>query len=198
MEKQIKPENLYIRRNRLLTAIGAGICFIIAAALVVAYAVAAVKFPPDDYTLFVCLCVCDGLSGFAFLLIAILNFRNLFFPYLLAADEKGIYDYSGYIHAGFIGWEEISGIKGEADGAVRGFGFAFVRVLNIMDGEPPKLLINLKDAKAFKNTLTRKITYLFRSCITVPTLCAQCKNSELAALLKERLAYYGSQVNNGQ
>ena len=48
MEKQIKPENLYIARKRWLTAIAAAAFLAVGIALAVAFPLAVIKYLPSD------------------------------------------------------------------------------------------------------------------------------------------------------
>lgn len=191
MEKTLKPQDLFIRRKRWLTAIGAGICFAFAAALVTLFTVTALKFTTEEDNLFTFLCLCAAVFGFSFLLLAALNIRNLFFSCLLTADEKGIYNYSGLFHYGFISWSDVEQISKDATW------------LDILDNEAPNIRIVIKDFKAYRRGLSfgkKWILFWNLSTVKIFTLCSQIKKRELCALLEERLNYYNApedtQVDN--
>ena len=100
MEKQTKPENIYIRRNRILTALAALAFLALAAGIAIVFWLTVLKNPPaeDIFTLLVISLSCAVAVA---LYMAVLNIRNLFFPFLLTTDEKGVYNCSGFFHYGF-------------------------------------------------------------------------------------------------
>ena len=189
MEKQIKPENLFIARKRWLTAIAAAAFLAVGIALAVAFPLAVIKYLPSD-DLRIYLIVCAVLLTAESLYLGVLNLRNLFFPYILTADEKGVYNYSGFFHFGFVAWQEIGGFTKEA------------AVLDMLDSDTPSIKIYLKNFKAFKRkqSFYRK-WLLFWSLgeIKIHTLCSQIPRKQLLTLLCDMLVYYShpEQVNNG-
>ena len=178
MEKQIKPENLYIARKRWLTAIAAAAFLAVGIALAVAFPLAVIKYLPSV------LLTAESLY------LGVLNLRNLFFPYILTADEKGVYNYSGFFHFGFVTWQEIGGFTKEA------------AVLDMLDSDTPSIKISVKNFNAFKRkqSFYRK-WLLFWSLgeIKIHTLCSQIPRKQLLTLLCDMLGYYShsEQVNNG-
>lgn len=183
MEKQTKPENLFIGRKRLITAIATFAWLGFGVTLAVATPLAMFKYPPDNERTKTLLIIALSLWGAVCLLYGVLNLRNLFFPYILTADEKGIYNYSGLFHYGFIAWEDVEGFSKDAT------------VLDIMDGDPPCLRIFVKDFKKYKGgiSLYRKLMLLFGGCnIKIYTICSQIKRKELYRLLNNMLCYYNA------
>ncbi|MDE6441845.1 MAG: hypothetical protein K2L12_03715 [Clostridia bacterium] len=183
MEKPTKPQDLYIGRNRLLTAIATFVWLASGVTLAVVTPLAMVKYPPESEQTKTLLIIALSLWGAVCLLYGILNLRNLFFHYILTADEKGIYNYSGLFHYGFISWEDVEGFSKEAT------------VLDVMDGDPPCLRIFVKDFKKYKSgiSLYRKMMLLFGGCnIKIYTLCSQIKRKELYRLLNNMLSYYNA------
>lgn len=99
MEKLTKPQNLYIRRNRALTAAAAFAFLAFAVALAALLPLGLIKYPPEKDIL-IPLIIGSSVIIFISFCLGALNFRNLFFPFLLTADEKGVYNYSGYFISG--------------------------------------------------------------------------------------------------
>ena len=112
------------------------------------------------------------------------------FPVILTADEKGVYNYSGFFHFGFVTWQEIGGFTKEA------------AVLDMLDSDTPSIKISVKNFNAFKRkqSFYRK-WLLFWSLgeIKIHTLCSQIPRKQLLTLLCDMLGYYShsEQVNNG-
>lgn len=191
MEKPTKPENLYIRRNKVLTAIAAVAFLAIAVAAVAAYAVAVYKNPIEDKHNFSLLTAAVALLGLAFLSLSAFNFRNLFFPFLLTADEKGIYDYSGFFHFGLIEWKYMGEMwKGSA----------LLTILDLLDSEMPSIIIMLKtDLTEMKKELSfwQKWLLFWRGqTVKIYTLCSQVKKREIIELIKNMLDYYAEPEEN--
>lgn len=182
MEKQTKPENLFIRRNRALTAVAAFGFFAFGIALAIVFPLAVIKNLPDDDIL-VDLVVGTSLITFLCLFLGALNARNLFFPFILTADEKGIYNYSGYFHYGFVPWAEIEAFTKGAT------------ILDVLDSDTPSIKIFLKDLKSYKKTISfyKKWLLFWSGCnIKVYTMCSQINKRELLGLLDSSLKYYNS------
>lgn len=182
MEKLTKPQNLYIRRNRALTAAAAFAFLAFAVALAALLPLGLIKYPPEKDIL-IPLIIGNSFIIFISFCLGALNFRNLFFPFLLTADEKGVYNYSGYFHFGFIDWEDILSFTKDATW------------LDLLDDDMPSLKIYLKNFKAYRSTLSfYKKWQLFWSFgdIKIYTLCSQIKRKQLYVLLDEMLKYYGS------
>lgn len=183
MEKPVKPENLFIGRKRWLTAIAAFICFAFGLTLVILTPIAVKLHPPEDGQAKVMLIAGTAVIGALCIFYGILNFRNLFFPYLLTADEKGVYNYSGLFHYGFIGWEDIENFTKDPT------------ILDLLDSDQPCLKIYLKDFKAYKTGLSlyRKAMLFFGGCgIKIYTMCSQIKRKELFRLLSDMNSYYNT------
>lgn len=186
---------MFIRRRRVFNAIAA-VIFIAVAALFITLII--LNF--NGYLgwtrteEFILTAICAGVMAAISLIGAALEIRNLFYPYLLTADEKGVYDYSGFRHAGFISWRDIAGIEGENDGAARGVSAALIRFFDYANGDAGKIALNLKDLKAYKRALNPfvRITRIFDSGVIINASCADVKRSEIIAMLAERLAYYGN------
>lgn len=192
MEKQVKPENLFVRRNRGITALCAFVFLGIGITLAVVFPLAVIRHPPEE-NIFVTLTVGMSLIIAFCLYLGVLNARNLFFPYLLTADEKGIYNYSGYFHFGFIKWEDIASFGKDPT------------ILDVLDNETPSIRIYVRDFAAYKKTLSFiKKWQLFwsGSNIKIYTICSRIKRKQLIALLDDMLKYYGAhevaQENNEQ
>lgn len=191
MEKQIKPENLFIRRKRLLTALAAAIFLAFGITLAVVFPLAVIKRPPpDDVRIYLIISI-TAITVLC-LYMGVLNARNLFFPYLLTADEKGVYNYSGFFHFGFVKWEDIESFCKDPTW------------LDVLDSETPSIRIYLRDFKEFKKTLSfykKWLLYWSGSNIKIYTLTSQIKRKQLLMLLDEMLRYYGAneapQVDNG-
>ena len=88
MEKQIRPDNLFVARKKGLTALAA--VFFAAAGLfcLIAFPLLITKFPTEDRTVMILLCIAFPIISVYALIISALNIRNLFFRYVLTADEK--------------------------------------------------------------------------------------------------------------
>lgn len=181
MEKSIKPDNLFIARKRGLTAFAAAVFIVLGLFFGIAGPIGLYKVPLEDNYVLILLAIAFALIALDLLLAGALNIRNLFFPCLLTADEKGIYSYSGLFHYGFISWNDIEQISKDATW------------LDILDNEAPNIRIVIKDFKAYRRSLSfGKKWILFWSFGTVKifTLCSQIKKKELCALLEERLNFY--------
>lgn len=181
MERPVKPENLFIGRKRWIPAVIGFALLVFGLALAIFVPIGLSKYPPEDEQtakyLIVCTCILSPVS----ILYAVLNLKNLFFPYLLTADEKGVYNYSGFFHYGFIAWEDIDGFTNNAT------------VLDVMDGEQPCLRIFVKDFKKYKSGLSlyrKSILFFSGSNIKIFTTCSQIKRKELYRLLKNMHSYY--------
>lgn len=182
MEKRIKPVNLFIRRKRFFTAVAAFIFSAVGVALAVVFALAVSKNPPaDDIRIF--LYVAIACVVFICLYLGVLNVRNLFFPYLLTTDEKGIYNYSGYFHYGFVPWSEIEEIAG------------YTTLLDLFDNDAPNIKLFIKDLKSYKKTISlykKNLLFWGGGNVKIFTLCSQIKKNELLKLLDISLKYYNS------
>lgn len=192
MEKQTKPENIYIRRNRALTAIAALAFFALGAGIAIVFWLAIIKTPPaeDIYTLLV---ISVSFAVAVTLYMAVLNIRNLFFPFLLTADEKGVYNFSGFFHYGFIAWDIIESFSKDA------------AILDFLENESPHVKIYIKDFKNYKKSINfyRKwLLFWNGGNVKIFTLTSQIKKMELLTLLEASLSYYGSAdketVENGK
>lgn len=184
-----KPENLTVYRKRDLTVFAAVLWLAGAAAIegliLFAYFKSADQLPEEKSAVIICLI---GVSIVSAIMIvnSALCFNNLRYPCILATDEKGIYDYSGYIHSGFISWDDIESISGSQKIE------AFLDLL--ADSQPPSVKIELKNPRAtFANrNIIWKIAFIFTSfgCVNIRTICSPLSRRETNKLLCERLAYY--------
>lgn len=191
MEKSIKPDNLIIARKRGLTAFAAAVFIVLGLFFGIGGPIGLYRFLPEDNYVLILLAIAFALIALDLLLVGALNIRNLFFPCLLTADEKGIYNYSGLFHYGFISWSDIEQISKDATW------------LDILDNEAPNIRIVIKDFKAYSRGLSfgkKWILFWNLSTVKIFTLCSQIKKRELCALLEERLNYYNApedtQVDN--
>lgn len=105
-----------VYRKKGMTVLGGILSLLLAASLIALITVAYILTPEetikDVKTFIIIAYVGVGIASFVLLLFAVLNFNNLRYPVILATDEKGIYDYSGFVHGGFIPWDGISTITG--------------------------------------------------------------------------------------
>lgn len=194
MEKPLKPNDMFIRRKRVFNAIAAAIFIAVAVLFIILTVLSFKGYLGWTKTELVIESICAGVMTAISLTGAALEIRNLFYPYLLTADEKGVYDYSGFRHAGFISWRDIAGIEDENDGAARGVSAALIRFFDYTGGDAGKIVLNLKNYKAYKRALNpiARITRIFDSGVIINASCADAKRSEIIAMLTERLAYYGN------
>lgn len=180
----VKPENLYLRRNAFLTVLAA----VIWLALCALFIFLAVMFDKeklfDSLTDAILFYVADGFFCAVMLVNAILNLLNLRRKFIIYTDEKGIYHYSGFVHLGFIPWEEIGEITCTN---------AAWALLN--DGAP-RLRIYPKNPDAF----WKKLSFIKRfgvasggAGIKVRTLGTRVKPQALGNALLERKNYYTTQ-----
>lgn len=182
MERQIKPENLFVRRNRLITALGAFIFLAVGITLAVVFPLAITRRPPEE-DIFIELTVGMSCIIIVCIYLGVLNARNLFFPFLLTADEKGVYNYSGFFHYGFVPWEDINGFTKDST------------MLDLLDNDAPSIKIFIKDLKSYKKKTgfcKKWLLFWSGSNIKVYTLCSQIKKKELLKLLDNSLKYYGA------
>ena len=191
MESNSKPENMTVYRKRGMTALGGILSLLLAASLIALVTVAYILTPEetikDVKTSIIIAFVGVGIASFVLLLFAVLNFNNLRYPIILATDEKGIYDCSGFVHCGFIPWDDISKITGG--------GRKIETFLDILeDGSLTDVKIELKNYKrtfASRSKLWRALFLLSGfGCAKVRTLCSPLSKKQTYALLCERLAYY--------
>lgn len=192
MEKLTKPENLFIARKKWLNALAALVFLAFGAVIAIVLPLGLVKRPPDDLSTMILLCIGSAVLAAYSLLLAALNMRNLFFPYILTSDEKGIYNYSGLLHFGFIKWEDIASIGQDST------------IMDVLDNDSPHLTIFVNDLKEYKRALTlgkRQLLFWSGGNIKVYTLCSQIKRKQLGELLENSLRYYkqsyDTTVDNG-
>lgn len=190
METTSIPENLKVYRKKWLTALGGVIFLIIAAALAGIFIFAYMQ--TDEATIrdikseliisFVGIDICSLIL----IIYAVLCFNNLRYPLILATDEKGIYDYSGFVHGGFINWNDIRQITGSR---------LIENILDVFnDNTPPHVKIELKNYKrtfANRSGLWRTLFFLSGyGCVRIRTFCSPLSRRNTLKLLNERLTYY--------
>lgn len=182
-----KPRNLYLRRSAALTVLAAALCLACGGLFVFL----AVYFNGenlfDDEVDAIIFYVCDGFFCAVMLVCAALYFRNLTRKFVIYTDEKGIYHYSGFVHLGFIPWEEIGGIT-----CVNG-------VLAFLDNTSPRLRIIPKNPDAFWKKLHFIKRYALISmsgaCIKVRTFGTHVKPAALCTALNYQRDYYTANEN---
>lgn len=191
MEENKKPENMTVYRKKGMTVLGGILSLLLAASLIALITVAYILTPEetikDVKTFIIIAYVGVGIASFVLLLFAVLNFNNLRYPVILATDEKGIYDYSGFVHGGFIPWDDILKITGGGRKIE-----AFLDVLE--DGSLTDVKIELRNYKltfANRSGLWRALYYMTGfGCVKLRTLCSALSKKNTYALLSERLNYY--------
>lgn len=184
----MKPENLFIERRRGLTALAAVFFAAVGLFCLIAFPLVITKFPTEDRTVMILLCVVFPIISVYALIISALNIRNLFFPYVLTADEKGVYNYSGFFHYGFLSWEDISSVNREAT------------ILDFLDNEAACIRISLTDPKAYKRVqpFGRKwLLFWGGGNVKIYTLCSRVKKKQLCGLLDYSHGYYRQRKENG-
>ena len=183
----MKPENLFIERRRGLTALAAVIFAAVGLFCLIAFPLTITKFPTEDRTVMILLCIAFPIISVYALIISALNIRNLFFRYVLTADEKGIYNYSGFFHYGFLSWEDISSVNKEAT------------ILDFLDNEAACIRISLTDPKAYKRAqpFGRKwLLFWGGGNVKIYTLCSRVKKKQLCGLLDYSHGYYRQRKEN--
>jgi len=186
MEKVTKPENITVYRKRALTALAACGWVLAGAAFVAVMVAAFIKTRDTENAAAATACLVFGCI-FAFIMIVngALCFNNLRFPVLVYTDEKGFYDYSGFVHCGFVAWSDIELIT---------CGNTVSDLLEAASGDAPGIRLWLKNPKnSFKDrNKLWKIAYIFSEsgCVKVRTLCSKVKKKELYGLINARFAYY--------
>ena len=181
MEKPTKPQDLFIGRNRLLTAVAMIAFFALGIASAVVAPLAAAESAAEDGQIKIMLIIALSILCAICILYGVLNLRNLFFPYILTADEKGIYNYSGLFHYGFIEWKDIQSFAKNST------------ILDVLDSEQPCLRIYVKDFKKYKSEIPffKKMILVFGGGnLRIYTLCSQIKKKEFFQLLNNMLSYY--------
>jgi len=158
MERISKPENLTVYRKKGLTVLGGLISLLLAAALITFITVAYLMTPEETVkevkTSLIIAFTGVGIGAFFLISNTALCLYNLRYPVILATDEKGIYDYSGFIHCGFIGWNDISEITGCGNRAE-----AFIDLFE--NGSLTEVKIELKNRKATFANRSKLWTALF-------------------------------------
>lgn len=183
----MKPENLFIERRRGLTALAAVFFAAVGLFCLIAFPLVITKFPTEDRTVMILLCVAFPIISVYALIISALNIRNLFFPYVITADEKGIYNYSGFFHYGFLSWEDISSVNREAT------------ILDFLDNEAACIRISLTDPKEYKRVqpFGRKwLLFWGGGNVKIYTLCSRVKKKQLCGLLDYSHGYYRQRKEN--
>lgn len=190
METTAKPENLTVYRKKWLTALG-GIIYLIVALAFIGVLIAA-YYLTDEATLkelkteIIISFVGVGICSFILIVYSALCFLNLRYPVILATDEKGLYDYSGFIHGGFISWSDIRQITGST--IIGGLVDVFA------DNASPHVKVELKNYRLTFANRNRfwKIIFLLSGfgCLSIRTLCSPLSRRNTLNLLNERLAYY--------
>ncbi len=187
MEKQIRPDNLFVARKKGLTALAAVIFAAVGLFSLIAFPLTITKFPTEDRTVMILLCIAFPIISVYALIISALNIRNLFFRYVLTADEKGIYNYSGFFHYGFLSWEDISSVNKEAT------------ILDFLDNEAACIRISLTDPKEYKRAqpFGRKwLLFWGGGNVKIYTLCSRVRKKQLCGLLDYSYGYYRQRKEN--
>ena len=182
-----KPQNLYLRRNAALTVLSAVIWLLLCALFVFLGVMFDKENLFDSNADAILFYVCDGFICAAMLAYAVLNLLNLRRKFVIYTDEKGVYHYSGFIHLGFIPWEEIGEIA-----CVNGL-WAF------LDNTSPRLRIIPKDPNAFWKKLNFIKRYALISMggasIKVRTFGTHVRAEALGAALIYQRDYYTANKN---
>ena len=184
MEKPTKPQNIYVKRNRFLSVL-AGVFWIILTAGIATLSFyiiptfAELEKLTDQILMYFAGCFFTVVG----LIYIVLSFRNAAIEYVIYTDEKGLYHYSGFVHLGFIAWEDI--------GDIICHGMFWVVVDN-----GTRIQIIPKNPNAFwykLSKLKRFILGLTYYRITVKTLFTNVKAQELYPLLKDSIKYYNDE-----
>lgn len=205
MEKAEKPLDMYVKRKRGLTAF-AGTMWLAAVGGLIALYFTAVLGNMENADKIDCVLVTVGIFVWAFvmLVIGVLCFRNLFCEFVVTADESGVNDYSGFVHAGHIDWSEIEKVSFEE-------GSKLSRALDAFNGEQRNCVrLVLKDVKKFaaKRSFIKRVAFFFFGypalelpSVSIKSFCSTVKKQEIYALLSEMHAYYSTDndvVENGE
>lgn len=191
MERISKPENLTVYRKKGLTVLGGLLSLLLAAALITFITVAYLMTPEETVkevkTSVIIAFTGVGIGAFFLISNTALCLYNLRYPVILATDEKGIYDYSGFIHCGFIGWNDILEITGCGNRAE-----AFIDLFE--NGSLTEVKIELRNRKATFANRSKLWTALFImsgfGTVRIRTMCSPLSKKITYALLNERLKYY--------
>ncbi len=167
---------VYITRKRWLTAVAAIVWAAVTAGLIALVYVASKKAGAPTVPVIVAT-VFFGSIG---LVNCALCVRNLFFRFAIVIDDSGIYDFTGFVHCGFVPWGDIEGV--DAGGLLADF---------VLEDGAPTVRLPLKLPKATfagKNFLWKAAYVLTQSpYVKLRTMGANVKKGELAALIKTRL-----------
>lgn len=186
MEKVTKPENIVVYRRRTLTAIAACVWILAGAGFAAVMIAAFITMRNTETAKEATACLVFGsIFGAIMFVNGAFCFSNLRYPYIAYTDEKGFYDYSGFIHCGFVAWSDIELVT---------CGNTVSDLLDAAAGDSPGIRLWLKSAKnSFKNrNKLWKIAYIFSEsgCVKVRTLCSKIRKKEFYALIIERFTYY--------
>lgn len=192
MEATKKPENLSVLRKKGLTVVIATLWLILGIALEGLFAAAYFLNSDGGSGVYILICFI-GSTVFSAVMFtySALYFRNLAYPVILASDEKGLYDYSGFLHCGFIPWEDIAKISGPNN---------LEAVFNTaLEGYSPAVIIELKDnSEVIKRhgKLWRVAFYLTGfGCIKIRTFFSPLSRKQTDAAICERFLYYADDRN---
>lgn len=190
MENNKAPENLTVYRKKGLTLFG-GIAFLLWAVVIIGlFVFAYIKTGDTDAeTKNAMVIALVGVVIFSSVMVinAALCFNNLRYRCILAADEKGLYDYSGFVHSGFIPWEDIQHIHG---GGRKIEAFADL----LVEGTPNSVKIDLKNYRRTFANRGRLWLFIYVlsgfGCTKIHTFCSPVSKKQTYALLTERYDYY--------
>lgn len=187
-----KPLEMFLLRRRRLTMFSAWLLFVFGVGLPLAVWFGLHTMESD---VFILLFVGSLIWGIVAIVLFALTLRNALNPYILYANADGVYDYSGFIHGGFIAWSDIGcialGKGGVAD------------IVNTLDGNAPCIRIYFKDADDYLTRtkfLRRILIILGGGCIMVRTTFAKAKRREVYAMLVDFAGHYltGKGAGNGK
>lgn len=178
-----KPTEMYLLRRRKLTVIISLAILAAAAALPLVEWFVLSDLVVDGFTQLFAVTL---VWSFIVLIFAALNFRNAFYPYIIAADERGIYNYSGLIHGGFIAWSDIERIS-------------FGRMHNVADvidaayGNLPCITITLNNKREFRSrqNIFKRLVFAFSDGdIKIHTFMAKAKRKDVCEAIYEFSRHY--------
>ncbi len=181
----VKPENLYLRRNSALTAFAAVLCLAVCGLLVFLAVFINSENIFDDTVDAVIFYAAIAVLCAIMLVYAVLYFINLTRKFVIYTDEKGIYHYSGFVHLGFIPWEEIGEIK------------CLSHAQRILTNSSSRLIILPRGQQNFFGKLSflqRYALIAFGASIKVHTLGTRANTEALCAALVQRHDYYTTQI----
>lgn len=184
MEKLTKPQNIYVKRNRFLSVIAGVLWLILTAGLAtLCFYILPVYAELENFTDIILMYFAGCFFTATGIIYVVLSFRNATIEYVIYTDEKGLYHYSGFVHLGFIPWEDI--------GDILCHGMFWVLADN-----GTRIQIIPKNAEIFWRKLSRFKRFMLAMTyyrITVKTLFTNVKAQHLYPLLKDSVRYYNAE-----